>query len=153
VRIGIGTYGVSPDPSLDGAADLRPAMSLRTRVGLVKRVGRGHGVSYGLTYHLPRDANIATVPVGYADGYPRALSNRAQVLIRGRRYAVVGNVTMDQIMVDCGDDPIAAEDEVVLFGRQGDDEIRIEEVAAWWGTIGYEVVCAVSERVPREYRP
>jgi len=152
VRIGIGTYGVSPDPSLDGAYDLRPAMSLRTRVSLVKRLGSGHAVSYGLTYRLMRDANIATVPVGYADGYARALSNRAQVLIRGRRYPVVGNVTMDQVLVDCGDDPVEAGDEVVLFGRQESDEIRIEEVATWWGTSGYEVVCAVSERVPREYR-
>jgi alanine racemase len=151
VRVGIGTYGVSPDPSLDGAADLRPVMSLRTAVSMVKRLGRGHAVSYGFTYRLTRDANIATVPVGYADGYARALGNRAQVLIRGRRYPVVGNVTMDHLMVDCGDDPVEPGDEVVLFGRQGQEEIRVEEVAAWWGTIGYEVVCAVSERVPREY--
>jgi len=151
VRIGIGIYGVSPDPSLDGALDLRPAMSLRSRVSLVKRLGRGHGVSYGFTYRLARDANIATVPVGYADGYARALSNRGRVLIRGRRYPVVGNVTMDHLMVDCGDDPVEAGDEVVLFGRQGGEEVRIEEVAAWMGTVGYEVVCAVSERVPREY--
>ncbi len=74
------------------------------------------------------------------------------MLIRGRRYPVVGNVTMDHLMVDCGDDPVEPGDEVVLFGRQGDEQVRVEEVAAWWGTIGYEVVCAVSERVPREYR-
>ena len=151
VRIGIGVYGVSPDPSLDGALELRPAMSLRSRVSLVKRLGRGHGVSYGLTYRLSRDASIATVPVGYADGYARALADGGQVLIRGRRYPVVGNVTMDHLMVDYGDDPVEAGDEVVLFGRQDEEEVRIEEVAAWWGTIGYEVVCAVSERVPREY--
>ncbi len=152
VRIGIGTYGISPDPSLDGAVDLRPAMSLRSRVSMVKRLGRGHALSYGFTHRLTRDATVATVPVGYADGYQRSLSNRGQVLIRGRRYPVVGNVTMDHLMVDCGDDPAEAGDEVLLFGRQGEEEVRVEEVAAWWGTIGYEVVCAVSERVPREYR-
>lgn len=151
VRVGIGIYGIAPDATLIGAADLRPAMSLRTRVTFVKRVGRGHSLSYGLTYRLGRDANVATVPVGYADGYPRSLSNRAQVLIRGQRYPVVGNVTMDMILVDCGDDPVEQGDEVVLFGRQGEEQILAEEVAAWWGTIGYEVVCAVSERVPREY--
>lgn len=151
VRIGIGTYGVSPDRSLDGAADLRPVMSLRSRVSLVKRVRRGDAVSYGFTYRLTRDGTIVTVPVGYADGYARALGNRARVLIRGRRYPVVGNVTMDHLMVDCGDDPVEEGDEVVLFGRQGDEEVRVEEIAAWWGTIGYEVLCAVSHRVPREY--
>ena len=151
VRIGIGTYGVAPDPSLAGFADLRPVMSLRSRVSLVKRVERGHAVSYGFTYRLSRDANIVTVPVGYADGFARSLSNRAQVLIRGQRYPVVGTVTMDQLLVDCGDDPVEAGDEVVLWGRQGEDEILVEDVAAWWGTTGYEVVCAVSERVPREY--
>ena len=151
VRIGIGTYGIAPDPSLAGIADLRPVMSLRSRVTLAKRVGRGHALSYGFTYRLGRDANIATVPVGYADGYARSLSNRAQVLIRGQRYPVVGTVTMDQLLVECGDDHVEPGDEVVLFGRQGQDEIRAEDVAAWWGTLGYEVVCAVSERVPREY--
>lgn len=151
VRIGIGTYGIAPDPSLAGFADLRPVMSFRSRVTLVKRVGRGHALSYGFTYRLGREANIATVPVGYADGYARSLSNRAQVLIRGQRYPVVGTVTMDQLLVECGDDHVEPGDEVVLFGRQGEDEILAEEVAGWWGTLGYEVVCAVSERVPREY--
>ncbi|HEX6207299.1 MAG TPA: alanine racemase [Actinomycetota bacterium] len=151
IRIGIGTYGIAPDPSLAGFADLRPVMSFRSRVSLVKRVERGHAVSYGFTYRLSRDATIATVPVGYADGFARSLSNRARVLIRGQRYPVVGTVTMDQLLVDCGDDPVEAGDEVVLWGRQDDEEILAEDVAAWWGTTGYEVVCAVSERVPREY--
>ncbi|HEX6263617.1 MAG TPA: alanine racemase, partial [Actinomycetota bacterium] len=151
IRVGIGTFGIAPDPSLAGFADLRPVMSLRSRVTLVKRVGRGHAVSYGFTYRLSRDATIVTVPVGYADGFARSLSNRARVLIRGQRYPVVGTVTMDQLLVDCGDDPVEAGDEVVLWGRQGDEEILAEDVAAWWGTTGYEVVCAVSERVPREY--
>jgi alanine racemase len=146
VRVGIAMYGVAPGSALEGAADLRPAMSFRSRVALVKRVPAGEGISYGLRYAPDRDARVATVPVGYADGYLRALSNVGRVLIRGRRYPVAGTVTMDQLMVDCGDDAVEVGDEVVLFGEQE------EEVARWAGTIGYEIVCRVSERVPREYR-
>jgi alanine racemase len=127
-------------------------MSLRSQVSLAKRVAAGEGVSYGLRYRLERDSTIATVPVGYADGYARALAERGRVLIRGRRYPVAGTVTMDQLTVDCGDDEVKVGDEVVLFGRQEDEEITADEVASWYGTIGYEVVCAVSDRVPREYR-
>lgn len=152
VRVGIALYGIVPGPALEGRADLRPAMSLRSQVTLTKRVAAGEGVSYGLSYRLHTESSVATVPVGYADGYHRAASGRAEVLIRGRRYPVAGTVTMDQITVDCGDDPVQAGDEVVLFGEQGDEEIRAEELAGWAKTIGYEVVCAVSERVPREYR-
>lgn len=151
VRVGIAAYGISPGPALGGRVALRPAMSLRSRVALVKRVAAGERISYGLRYRLDRESTVATVPVGYADGYHRAVSGRAHVLIRGRRRPVAGTVTMDQITVDCGDDRVERGDEVVLFGRQGEEEIRAEEVAAWAGTIGYEVVCAVSERVPREY--
>jgi alanine racemase len=152
VRVGVAMYGIAPGPDLAGRTQLRPAMSLRSRVSHVQRLPAGEGISYGHTYRLPHDSAIATVPIGYADGYLRALSNRGYVLIGGRRHPVVGNVTMDQLMVDVGDDPIRIGDEVVLFGRQGDEEIRAEEVAGWAGTIGYEIVCAVSERVPREYR-
>jgi alanine racemase len=152
VRVGIALYGIVPGPALEGRADLRPAMSLRSRVTLVKRVAGGEGVSYGLRYRLDRESTVATVPVGYADGYHRAASGRAEVLIRGRRYPVAGTVTMDQLTVDCGDDPIRPGDEVVLFGAQGEEGIRAEDLAGWAGTIGYEVVCAVSERVPRVYR-
>jgi alanine racemase len=152
VRVGIAMYGISPGPDLAGRVDLRPAMSLRSRVSHVQRLPAGEAISYGHTYRLERESTIATVPVGYADGYLRSLSNRGRVLIRGRRRPVAGNVTMDQLMVDVGGEPVEVGDEVVLFGRQGDDEIRAEEVAGWAGTIGYEIVCAVSERVPREYR-
>jgi alanine racemase len=152
VRVGVAMYGIAPGPGLPGAARLRPAMSLRSRVSHVQRVPSGEGVSYGHTYRLARDSTIATVPIGYADGYLRALSNRGQVLIGGRRHPVVGTVTMDQLMVEVGDDPVEIGDEVVLFGRQGEEEIRAGEVAGWAGTIGYEMVCAVGERVPREYR-
>jgi alanine racemase len=152
VRVGIALYGVSPGPALDGRVDLRPAMSFRSRVGMVKRVAAGEGISYGLRYHAERETTVATVPVGYADGYLRALSNRGQVLIRGKRQPVAGTVTMDQLMVDCGDQPVEPGDEVVLFGEQEGERITAEEVGALAGTIGYEIVCAVSERVPREYR-
>lgn len=152
VRVGVAMYGISPGPELDGRVALRPAMSLRSRVSFVQRLPAGESVSYGHRYRLDRESTIATVPIGYADGYMRSLSDVGLVLIGGRRRGVAGTVTMDQIMVDCRDDPVAVGDEVVLFGRQGDEEIRAEEVAGWAGTIGYEVVCAVSARVPREHR-
>jgi alanine racemase len=152
VRVGISLYGIVPGPDLAGKVDLRPAMSLRSRVCHVRRLPAGEAISYGHTYRLDRDSTVATVPIGYADGYPRALSNRGRVLIRGNRYGVAGIVTMDQLMIDLVDDPVEIGDEVVLFGRQGGEEIRAEEVAGWAGTIGYEIVCAVSDRVPRVYR-
>jgi alanine racemase len=151
VRVGLAIYGLLPAPLLAGATDLRPALSWRTSVTLAKRVATGEGISYGLRYHLDRESTIATVPVGYADGYSRLLGGRAEVLIRGRRYPVAGTITMDQLMVDCGDDPVEAGDEVVMLGTQGDQQITAEEIAGWMGTINYEVVCMVSERVPREY--
>jgi alanine racemase len=149
VRVGLAMYGLSPAPGLPGAGGLRPAMSWRSAVAMVKRVRAGEGISYGLAYRPDREATIATVPVGYADGYSRVLSDRASVLIGGRAHQVAGTITMDQLMVDCGDDPVEPGDEVVLMGRQGDAEISAEDLAAWLGTISYEVVCMVSERVPR----
>jgi len=149
VRVGAALYGIAPGPQLEGALDLRPAMTLRSAVTHAKRVPSGHGISYGHLHRTTVETTIATIPIGYADGYLRSLSNHGRVLIRGRRYPVVGSVTMDQLMVDVGDDALEVGDDVVLFGRQGDAEIRVEEVAAWAGTIGYEIVCAVSERVPR----
>ncbi|MGH2573928.1 MAG: alanine racemase [Actinomycetota bacterium] len=151
VRVGLAMYGLTPGPRLAGPAALRPAMSLRSAVAMAKRVGPGEGVSYGLRYRLERESTIATIPVGYADGYSRLVSGRAEVLVRGRRYSVAGNVTMDQVMVDCGNDPVEAGDEVVLIGRQAGEEISADDVAAWMGTISYEVMCAVSQRIPREY--
>jgi alanine racemase len=151
VRVGIAMYGISPGEQVAGREDLRPAMSLRSRVSHVRKLGAGEAVSYGHRYRLDRDSWMATVPIGYADGYLRALSNRGRVLIGGSLRPVAGTVTMDQIVVDCGDGEVEIGDEVVLFGRQGDREIRAEEVAEWAGTIGYEIVCAVSARVPRRY--
>ena len=152
VRIGIAMYGLAPGPDMAGPASaLRAALSWRSVVSLVRWVPAGDGISYGLRYAPERNSNIATIPVGYADGYSRLLSNKGEVIIRGRRYRVAGTVTMDQIMVDCGDDVVEAGDEVVLIGRQGDAEVTADEVAAWMGSINYEVVCGISERVPREY--
>jgi alanine racemase len=152
VRVGIALYGIAPGPLLADRVELHPAMSFRSRVTLVKRVAAGEGISYGLRYAPGRESSIATVPVGYADGYLRALSNMGQVLIRGKRYPVAGTVTMDQLMVDCGDDPVEPGDEVVMFGGQEGELITAEEVASLAGTTGYEIVCSVSDRVPREYR-
>lgn len=149
VRVGAAIYGIAPGPGLFGTLDLAPAMTLRSAVTHWKRVPPGHGISYGHRYRTDRETNIATIPIGYADGYLRSLSGRGHVLIRGVRYPVVGSITMDHLMVDCGNDPVEVGDDVVLFGKQGEAEIRVEEVAAWAGTIGYEIVCAVSERVPR----
>ena len=151
VRVGIGVYGLSPHPDLSAKASLRPALSWRSAVSMTKRVSAGEGISYGHGYRLQRDSTIATVPVGYADGYSRLLTGKAEVIIRGRRLPVAGAVTMDQLMVDCGDNPVETGDEVVLIGRQGEAEISVDEIARWMGTINYEVVCNVSERVPREY--
>jgi alanine racemase len=151
VRLGLAMYGLCPGPDLAGMVDLRPAMSWRSAVSLARRVARGEGISYGLRYRLDRETTIATVPVGYADGYSRLLSGKAEVLIRGRRHPVAGAVTMDHIMVDCRDHPVESGDEVVLMGDQGDARITADDLASWMGTINYEVVCAISARVPREY--
>jgi alanine racemase len=118
---------------------------------MVKRLTAGERISYGQAYELARDAWVATVPLGYADGYPRAASSRADVLIRGRRCRVAGSVTMDQLVVDCGDLEVAPGDEVVVLGRQGDDEVSAWELAGHAGTVAYEIVARIGERVPREH--
>lgn len=153
VRPGIAVYGISPGAALDEvAATLRPALSLKARVSFVKRLVAGDRLSYGLRHTMAAPANVATVPIGYADGVRRNLSGTAAtVLIDGKRREIIGTITMDQVMVDCGDDPVAVGDEVVLLGRQGDEVIRAEEWASTLGTIGYEVVCGIGPRVPRRY--
>ncbi|HEX4904684.1 MAG TPA: alanine racemase [Acidimicrobiales bacterium] len=152
VRCGIALYGLDPSPALAGHADLVPAMRLVARVSYVRRVPAGDAVSYGLRRPLERDSFVATVPIGYADGVPRRLFDvGAEVLIGGRRRALAGVVTMDQLLVDCGDDPVERDDEVVLLGAQGDERVGAEEWAALLGTISYEIVCGISARVPRRY--
>jgi alanine racemase len=153
VRCGIALYGLAPAPELAPAcAGLRPAMSVKARVTLVKRVAAGERISYGLRYRFARPATVATVPMGYADGLPRRLSALGgQVAIGGRLRPIAGTVTMDQITVDCGDDDVAPGDEVVLLGRQGGAEVTAWDWAQRLGTIAYEVVCGISSRVPRDY--
>ncbi len=153
VRCGIAVYGVAPSPTLAAAARLRPALSLRARVSFVKEVDAGEAVSYGLRRPLERRSVVATVPIGYADGVPWRLGvTGGEVLIGGRRRPLAGSVTMDQILVDCGDDrSVSVGDEVVLLGRQGDEEIDAWEWAERVGTIAYDVLTGIGPRVPRVY--
>jgi alanine racemase len=150
VRVGIAMYGISPGPDVDNVAgDLRPVLSLRAKVSFVKRLAAGSRLSYGLRHTLAADTTVATLPLGYADGVRRGLSSNADVLIGGRRRPIIGTITMDQLMVDCGDDAVRIGDDVVLIGRQGHACITAEEWAGRLGTIGYEIVCGIGARVPR----
>jgi alanine racemase len=152
VRPGIMLYGAPPDPALASRARLTPAMRFRSSVIQVKRVPAGTAVSYGQTFRTGRPSVLATVPVGYADGYPRVLSNRAEVLVQGQRAPVVGRVCMDLTVVDVtGISGVGAGTEVVLWGHQGKAEITCAEVAAWADTIPYELLTGVGMRVPRVY--
>jgi alanine racemase len=158
VRCGVALYGLAPSGEVADLAPcdrLEPALSLRARVSFVKEVDAGEGISYGLRYQAPARTVVATVPLGYADGVTRRLSETGgQVLIGGRRHPIAGTVTMDQILVDCGPGAdVAVGDVVVLVGRQGAEHIGAWEWAERTGTIAYEVVCGVSARVPRIYRP
>jgi alanine racemase len=152
VRVGAAMYGLDPGGGIGPAAGIRPVLRWVSAVSLVRRLPAGERLSYGWTYELGRDANVATIPVGYEDGYARSLSNRAEILIRGKRYRVAGTVTMDQLLVDCGDDDVRPGDEAVLIGDQGNERVTAEEVGGHTGTIGYEVVTTISDRVPREHR-
>jgi alanine racemase len=153
VRPGISIYGLYPSAEVQRSRlSLRPAMSLKARVAQVKKVPAGFPVSYGVTYQTPVPTVLATLPVGYADGYPRLLSSRGKVFIHGQRAPVVGRVCMDFCLVDVGHVPdVAVGDEVVFFGRQGGAVLPVEEVAEALGTINYEVICMVNGRVPRVY--
>ena len=127
-------------------------MRVVSQVSLVRRLGGGLRPSYGRRRPLPTDATVATVPIGYADGVARRLSSLdGSVLVRGRRYPFAGTVTMDQVVVDMGDDPVAEGDEVVLLGRQGEAEISADEWATRLGTINYEIVCDFGSRLPLRY--
>ena len=153
VRAGIGIYGISPSRALAGRVDLHPALTLRAEVSMVKRVAAGQRISYGLRHAFEHDTVVATVPIGYADGVTRRLSAvGGEVLIGGRRRRIVGTVTMDQLMVDCGTDEVAVGDEVVLIGQQSDEQVTADEWAERLDTIAYEVVCGIGPRVPRRYR-
>jgi alanine racemase len=154
VRAGIALYGLKPSEEVDLAGiSLQPAMALKTRIIHLKSVPAGTCISYGMTYCTPSSTVIATIPTGYADGYRRLLSSRGQMLVHGRRVPVVGRVCMDLTMLDVGAVPgVQMEDEVVIFGKQGNECISANDLARELGTINYEIVCDLTARVPRVYQ-
>ena len=145
-------YGLYPQGNSRRLIDLKPALSFKTRIAYLKKVPAGTPLSYGSTYVTPGETLIATLPVGYADGFSRRLSNRGQVLVRGKRFPVVGTVTMDLTLVDLGSSRAEVGDEVVLIGEQGQQAISADEIAQLEDTISYEVICAIGKRVPRIYK-
>jgi len=148
VRPGIMIYGLYPSPHVSRTMKLRPAMTLRTKVAYVKSVPAGNPISYGRTFFTRKETRVATLPVGYGDGYSRLLSNRGAVLIKEQRAPLIGRVCMDMCLADVsGIKDVRAGDEVILFG----EELSVDEVAQNMGTINYEVVCGVGKRVPRVY--
>lgn len=147
-RPGIVLYGLTPSADLELPIGLKPVMTFKSKVSLVKKISKGDAISYGRNFIATEDMTVATVSVGYADGYPRKCGNRAYVLINGKRARVIGNVCMDQMIIDVTSVPdVRVDDEVILFG----EELPVEEVAAVCDTINYEIVCGISRRVPRVY--
>ncbi len=152
VRPGIMTYGYYPSLETSESLEIAPALSLKSSVALVKTLKAGMSVSYGRRYFAKRDSRIAVVPIGYGDGFTRLLTGKASVLIKGKRYPVVGTITMDYVMVDLGSDyEVQQGDEVVLLGRSGVEAITAWDLASKLGTIPYEVLCMINGRVPRIY--
>ena len=151
-RAGIIIYGLHPDISQDIPEGLEPVMELKAVISQVKTVPAGTCISYGRTFVSDREMRIATVTIGYADGYSRLLSSKGEILVHGKRCRIVGRVCMDQLMIDVSGVPEAESGDIVtLIGRDGDDMITADELASVYGTIGYEVVCGISKRVPRIY--
>ncbi|MDY4028263.1 MAG: alanine racemase [Butyrivibrio crossotus] len=152
VREGIILYGLKPSDEVDASMKYYPALELKTHVIFVKELGVGESISYGRTFVTDRPMRIATVAIGYADGYPRSLSNKGYVLIHGKKAKVVGRVCMDQMMIDVTDIPdVNVEDVVTVVGKDGSEEITFEEVGELSGRFNYEFVCDISERVERKY--
>ncbi|MFH1387567.1 MAG: alanine racemase [bacterium] len=152
VRVGLMMYGLYPQGNARRMINLKPALSFKTRVTYLKEIVAGTPLSYGSTFVAQGPTKIATLPVGYADGFSRRLSNRGQVLIRGKRFPVVGRVSMDMTLVNVGNNKVEVGDEVALIGTQGDQGISADEIAALEDTISYEVVCSIGKRVPRIYK-
>jgi alanine racemase len=151
VRPGIMMYGVYPGPEVRRSAALRPVLAMRTRVVYFKVVRAGTSIGYDHTWTAERDTRVVTLPVGYGDGYARALSNSGEVLIHGKRYPIAGRISMDQCMVDIGGDSAYNGDEVTLIGEQDGARITVEELAEHCGTIPYEILTMINTRVPRRY--
>jgi alanine racemase len=151
IRAGLILYGITPLPGFDKL--LRPVMTWKTRIALIRDMPKGHGISYGRTFVTPREMRVATLSAGYADGYPRHLSNRdAAVLVRGKRCPLLGRVTMDLMMIDVSGIDAQVNDEVVLMGRQGNEEISAVELAERAGTISWEIITRIGSRVRRIYK-
>jgi alanine racemase len=151
VRPGIMMYGYAPSQETRTTVSVQPALSLKATVGFVKRVQKGTSISYGRRYFTKKETTIASVTIGYADGYFRGLTNKAYALIKGKKFPVVGTVCMDQVMIDVGNDDIRVGDDVVFIGASGRRQITGWDIADAIGTIPYEVTCAISQRVPRKY--
>ena len=153
VRPGLIIYGMYPKHTFPKLIKLKPALALKTKIVFIKETPPGRSISYGRTFITQKHTRIATLPIGYADGYGRKLSNKGEVLVKGQRARVIGKVTMDQTMIDLGSiGGVKVGDEVVLIGKQGLDEIRAENLARMAESIAYEVVCGISNRVPRVYK-
>jgi alanine racemase len=152
-RCGIAVYGMDPFHEDPARRELRPALALRSVVADVKRLEPGETVGYGRTWAAPRRTRVAVLPIGYGDGYRRGLSNAAEVLIGGRRYPVVGTISMDNTTVDVGEDEVRPGDVATLIGTDGEERVTVEQLARTLGTINYEITCGVSARVPRVAEP
>ena len=151
VRAGIILYGLAPSPKLQGALPLKPVMTLKTSVASVKKIYKGTTVSYGRTFEAEEDMTVATVTIGYADGYFRDYSNKGYMLLKGRKCRILGRVCMDQTIIDVSDiDDVKIGDEVIVFSAT--ESPTADDLANFADTINYEVICAVSKRVPRYYQ-
>jgi alanine racemase len=151
VRPGIMLYGVYPSPEVPHTVKVKPALAWKSRVVYFKVVKPGHAVSYGSTWQSDHEVRVVTVPVGYGDGFFRSMSNRAQVIIRGKKYPQVGTICMDQLMVNIEWDSAYNGDEVILLGEADGERITVEDLAEWAGTIPYEILTNINTRVPRVY--
>ena len=153
VRPGIATYGLYPSDEVDKSrADLKPVMTLKSKIIQLKKVPAGFNISYGITHQTKKPTTIATVPVGYADGFNRLLSNRGHMLVHGQRVPIVGRVCMDLTMLDVGRVPdVAIEDEVIVFGQHHTESVTADDIASKLNTINYEIVSTITARVPRTY--
>lgn len=151
VRPGLLAYGYKTDPCPLPLASISPCFSVKSKIAYFKVVEEGKGVSYGHSYFTSKQTRIVTIPLGYGDGYRSSLSNRAYVLIRGRRFPIVGKICMDQFMVDIGNSEAYVGDEVVIIGKQGQEEVTVQEIALFYNTHIYEVLTSFNERLPRRY--
>lgn len=151
VRFGIALYGYAPDTQISHKFNVKPVLTLKSNISLIRRIKKGDSVSYSRRYIADRDTNIATVPLGYGDGYPRALTGKAFCIINDKMYPIVGSICMDELMVNLGDDELKVGDEVILIGSSPSHTITADDVAGYAGTISYEITTLIAPRVPRIY--